>query len=485
MHIRAVHGKIDNMAGLTKKIAFNTVTQLISKLITTAISVVMLSVLARYLGVAGFGDYSTALAFVGFVAILADMGLYTIAVREVSKQEKDEKYILSNIFTLRIVLASLFLCIAPTIGFLIPVYTYDVKIGILIASIGSFFVLLDQIFVGVFQAHLKMHIRAWTEVVARTALLLMVLYFAWQGFPLIYFFIAQGIAHGLQALLSWRLSRRIISFGLAFDIEYWKKTLYEALPLGIVIALGMVYFKVDSVMLSLMTNSETVGIYTAPYKVLEVLILFPAIFMNSVFPVISRYVQQKDDRFDASFQKSFDFMSLFAFPILVGVLLAAKGIIHLIVGEAFVGSVQVLQVLIFAVFIIFFGTVFGNFIVAAGDQKKLVPIYITSAILNIVINYALIPHYSYLGAAFATVITEVFVCVAAFIFLYRKYRFSLSMLYSLKAALSAVVMGAVIMVTGLESLSLMIVVAILVYGASAVLFGLVRREHIQQIFRRI
>ena len=125
----------------TQRIAFNTFIQIIGKGITTAIAVVMLAYLARYLRVDGYGDYTTIFAFLGFFAIIADMGLYTVAVREMAKRPDASPHILGNIFSLRILFAILLLAIAPVIGWIVPAYGMDVKLGILVGTLASFFIL--------------------------------------------------------------------------------------------------------------------------------------------------------------------------------------------------------------------------------------------------------------------------------------------------------------------------------------------------------
>ena len=97
------------MATYTRKIALNTIAQIIGKVITTGISVVMLAYLARYMGVAGYGDYTIVFSFLGFFAILADMGFYTIAVRETAKNPEDSAKIMGNILSLGLIFAIFFL----------------------------------------------------------------------------------------------------------------------------------------------------------------------------------------------------------------------------------------------------------------------------------------------------------------------------------------------------------------------------------------
>jgi len=467
----------------TQKVAFNTIIQIIGKGITTAIAVVMLAYLARYLGVEGYGDYTTIFAFLSFFAILADMGFYTVAVREMSKEPEKAAGIIGNIFSLRILFALAFLALAPALGWLVPVYSTGVKIGILVGTLSSFFVLTNQMFVSIFQANLRMDKLVISDVTARLVLFLVVLLFINLNLTLVYFVLAHVIANFVLMLVSFIMSRKFLVFNLKFDFSYWKYILKEAIPLGIIIVLGLIYFKIDTIMLSLMKGSEAVGIYGAPYKILEILITIPAMFMGSVFPIVSRYIKEKSEKVKTSFIKSFDFISISIFPILVGTFVLSQPIVLLVLGEEFTPSILVLQYLIFAVAIIFFGTIMGYFVTAANLQSKLVKVYILSVFVNIVGNLILIPAYSYIGASIATIITEGLTCLLAFIVLYKNLKLIPRFNIFFKSIFSALVMGGVLYYLFSLNLILLIIIGGIVYFGILYVVGGVNREMVKVLLR--
>lgn len=471
------------MTSYTRKIALNTIVQIVGKILTTAIAVAMLAYLARYLGVAGYGDYTTIFAFLGFFAILADMGFYTVAVRELAKHPDRASKIMGNILSLRFLFALIFLLLAPIVGLFIPSYSEVIKIGIWVGTLSSFFILLNQLFVGVFQANFRMDRLVISDVLARTLLFILTLVFIQMGLPLHYFILANVLANLFLFILSFLMSRRFLIFNFKFDYQYWKYILKEAIPLGIVIVLGLIYFKIDTVMLSIMKDSEAVGIYGAPYKILEILITIPAIFMGSVLPLASRYLKEGDPRFRESFIKSFDFISLIVLPIIFSIFILAKPIVLLVLGEEFLASVIVLRILIFAVLIIFYGTIMGNFVVAANLQKKLVWLYIFSVVFNIVGNLILIPNYSYIGSAVTTIATEFLVCTLAFIIVYKNLRLFPKFLIFSKSLLATVIMGAFLYYFQNANLLLLIIFGVTFYFSLLYIFGGIKKEMILKILR--
>ena len=84
---------------VAKKIAYNVVFSAVAKVLSTILALVGIGFITRYLGKEGFGDYATVLAFFSFFGAIADLGLYSISVREISREGADEKKIMGNVFT--------------------------------------------------------------------------------------------------------------------------------------------------------------------------------------------------------------------------------------------------------------------------------------------------------------------------------------------------------------------------------------------------
>ena len=84
-----------------RKIAYNVVFSATAKMVGTVLALVGIGFITRYLGAGGFGDYSTVLAFFFFFGALADLGLYSISTREISRPGSNEKEILGNVFAIR------------------------------------------------------------------------------------------------------------------------------------------------------------------------------------------------------------------------------------------------------------------------------------------------------------------------------------------------------------------------------------------------
>jgi len=467
---------------LIRKIAYNTAISAGARVVGVALSLVGIGLIARYLGQEGFGEYSLILAFLYTFNILADLGLYSLMVREISRPGADEKKIASNVFTIRIVALLIFLGLAIIAIWFFP-YTSQVKMGVVIASIAFFFLSASQVLMGIFQKHLRVDRPSLAELIGRLIQLGLVILFIFLDLGLFAIFGALIVSSFFIFLLNLMFARKHVSLTLAFDFVFWKKLIKIAFPIAVSIVLTLIYFKLDSIFLSLgfINRSSAhpvvdVGIYNIAYKVLEGLIFFPAMFVGLIMPLLSRFAFSKPEKFKKIFQKTLDVLIIFIVPLIIGLLILSLPIVVLIGGKDFTASAQVLQVLAFAIGLIFLGSLFGNSIIALNKQKTAAWIYFGGMIFNIVTNLIFIPKYSYLGAAMTTVFTELLVITLMTWLIYKSIHYFPSFKI-LKPLLAGVIMGMFIYFFQSWNIFLLICLAILVYGIILYLIkGITKRE---------
>ncbi|MFH2104715.1 MAG: oligosaccharide flippase family protein, partial [Parcubacteria group bacterium] len=166
---------------LARKVAHNTMIQFAGKALGTVLALVTIAFMTRYLGQKGFGEYTTIIAFLSVFATMADLGLYMVVTREISKDGADEKKIVSNALAIKLTAAVGILIITPFIALLFP-YSQTVVYGIAIGAFSFLFILLNQTLIGVFQKHFRMDKVALGEIAGRVVWLLGVLltiHFGW------------------------------------------------------------------------------------------------------------------------------------------------------------------------------------------------------------------------------------------------------------------------------------------------------------------
>ncbi|MDP3741123.1 MAG: flippase [bacterium] len=402
-----------------RKIFYNTLAQSLGKIFAVIIGLVTLGFLSRYLGEQGFGQYSTIIAVLGLFATLADMGLYLYTVREISKPDTNHKKVISNALGLRLVSAMTILVVGSLITLVFP-YDPLVKKTIFVGIAAFLFISLNQVLVGIFQKHLVQYLIVAAETVGRLVNLALVYFFIRQALGLPHFIAALILANATIFFLTLFFAKRLEKFSIEFDLQYWKEILRVSWPLIFAVILNLVYFKTDTVILSLFYDAKTVGIYSLPYKLLEGLLAFPAMFVGLIMPLLSASAFKNWVKFKQILQYSFDAVYLMAIPIIVTVLFFTTEIIDLLRGsEEYLDSPALLQILIFAAATIFFGTLFGYSVVAVNQQKAMIKGYLLGAIIGLFLYFILIPPFAYWGAAIGTIITEIVVAAYAY-FLVRK-----------------------------------------------------------------
>ncbi|MFH1671359.1 MAG: flippase [Candidatus Portnoybacteria bacterium] len=395
---------------LNRKIALNSIISSGAKILGLALSLITIGFISRYLGQSGFGYYATVVAFLYFFTVLSDLGLYSICLREISRPRADERKIMSNAFTLRFFIGLIVFSSAPLIILLFP-YPSQVKSGVLIGAIGFWLLSNQQVLVGIFQKYLRMDKIALAELLSRSAQLGLVAFFINReaSFLLI---ITALIAGGVVNFgLTFFLARKYMLISFQFDFSFWKDLLRKSFPLGLAIVFTMIYFKLDTIMLSLMKPASHVGIYNLGYKFMESILFFPAMFIGLVMPLMSKYALSAREKFNKITQESLSVLLVFVVPLIIGTFFLSDRIIVLISGNDFILSAQVLNILIIAAGIIFMGVLFSNMIISLEKQKTLTYIYGFGALVNLIANLIFIPKYSYFGAAWTTVLTELIVTI--------------------------------------------------------------------------
>lgn len=393
---------------IARKIAYNVFFNATAKILSTILALIGIGFITRYLGKEGFGDYATVLAFFSLFSAIADLGLYSIATREISRIGADEKKILGNVVALRIISASIvFLVSLIAINFL-P-YPQTVKNGILLVSAAFVFSSGYMVLNGIFQKNLAMDKVATVEFSGKLLQVGFIIIAARNNWGFTAIVASLLVFMVFNFIAVYLLSRRYIKFKIEIDLPYWKKFLKESWPMGMSVFITFLYFKMDTIILSILKSSAEVGIYNAAYKVIENFTFFPAMIIGLILPLMARYIFSDKKKFSDISNKIFKVFVLLVVPLVIGTVFLADGVINLIGGVEFHEAANALRVLIFSLLFMFFGHFFNSILLSGNLQKKLMGALAICAVFNIAANLILIPMYSFNGAAITSVLTEMLV----------------------------------------------------------------------------
>ena len=235
-------------------------------------------------------------------------------------------------------------------------------------------------------------------------------------------------------------------------------------PLALTIALTLIYFRADTVILALFRPQNEVGLYGATYKVLEVLVQFPYLFLGLILPLLTKFFIYNRLVFELIIQKSFELMVIVIVPMIFSVLILGEKIMVFIAGPEFIISGSLLKVLILAVALIYIGALFGYAIVAAELPKKMIKFYFIDALISIVLYLIFIPLFSYWAAAVITIFTELIITLASYYVLKKYTRLKIIKWPIIaKALLASLLMTAVLILLINQNLLTLVIVGLIVY----------------------
>lgn len=424
----------------------NTIIQFSGKLISTVLGLMTSALILRYLHVDGNGAYTTAMAYLGFFSVIADLGLYLILVRDINKPGANVERIVGNLLALRWVSAFIVLfggaAIVSFFGF-----SHQENMAILI-GVGSFIaVAATQLLVGVFQSKLAMIYVASGELLGRAVLLVTTLIVISRQGSLYSMMLAVVISTVANFIFIWASSRKFLRLRLHFDWGYWKSTLRDTLPIAISIVLNLIYFRADTIILRMMKGTYDVGLYGAAYKILEILNTFPIMFVGLLLPALGAAFAGNDNiTFQRIFQKGFTLLSIAVVPLLIGGWVLAEPALVLIGNQEYAPAAPVLRLLLFGVAALFFGSLSGHVVTIIHRQRQMVWSYLSVAVLGLVLYLTLIPRFSLYGAAIGTIVTESITALVGYILILRVMKFKLALHSIPKVFLSGIAMIAVIIV---------------------------------------
>ncbi len=403
-----------------KKIFLNTFYQVAGKILTSFLGLLVTAIITRYFSKNTFGEYSLAFTIANFAFIFADFGLAALLIREIAAKRKDLFYIAES-FTFRLFL-SVGILIVTNIAVQFLPYSQTVKIGVAIASFGSFFLLLSSIIWAVFQAELRFDKLTIAQVSTSIVNFILVVFALLSKLAMLDFIFFSSLSTAIGFLLSLRFLPYKGKL-LAVHIPSLKRIFLDVWPFGISLIVSTGYFKVDSLILSYYYNpasSYDFSYYTIAYKAFEVMTVFGGFFVQALYPYICKIIDTKhfvQDFFRYSIYTcgiaSIGFLLLFVF---------AKPIIFVLGPTTYAPAIPSLQILSLGAAITVLGGYFSSIAAAANKQYRLLQFSVAAFILNVVINLFIIPRYSFIGASWITVLTQGFIMITSLYIVIKKLR---------------------------------------------------------------
>lgn len=447
-------------------------------MVARLIALVTVIATLKQLTPAPYGTFTTLVNYTAIVSVVLDLGFNVLYVREGARHPADIQRYLRNVMSLRILMAVVSfvilagaLAIAGLNTLLIP--------GFVLMVLTSYSTLLRNTLYAV----QRLGYEAVAVVLESSVLLALVIVGIKINAGVTYFVWAYAAQYGFSCLyfaivLAWK---KIATVGWRFEPALLREWFFQGLPFALTFVLTILYFKVDQPILYALRQHVEAGWYAAAYKPFEALLFIPMTLLSVVFPVLSVYFRERPQELADAVSRFFKALLVVGWPIAVGLFMLAHPLTTMFLGSDYANSEPAIRILSLALVLGFVNNAFIGALSASDHQLSFTWAAGWSLVANVSLNLVLIPLYGYIGASWATVLTELVLGVAGWVLTGRHIGRIPVLRLSWRPLLAGAVMGAVLFpLRNLDGVQIVIpiVVGAAVYAGAALLLRAVTADEI-------
>lgn len=415
---------------MSHSILTNTAISAGGRTLNIVLGILVTAIVTRWLGPATFGYYVLLLALGSIVQLLADGGLYLTLTRTIAEQPSKKNEIISNIISLRAILlfcafllGGVAVAVMPGLAGMLPVY--------IILAIGLIAQSLSQLLMGIYQNEQNMWGATGGDLAGRL-LQIFIIFILGSAAGLSGVSLAFMLGAAATFLLHNLFLPRQIKWRVKFNYSNWRELVAVSWPIGFLLLVNAVYFRIDTLILSFFNSATEVGWYGLAYRIIESMLFFPAMLGGLLLPRISEFLLVDKNKARQLIEEGLKLLALTGALAVILIIIAAPEIINLVAGPLYFAAAPWLKILSAALFIMFLGNLFGFALMALKKQLALLKLYLTLMIVNLLLNLIFIPFYGAAAAAWTTVATEAIATIGAFIMLNRALSLKFPVIYLLK-----------------------------------------------------
>lgn len=393
---------------------WNTGSQLIGRAVSAIATLAITIIIARVYGTDGYGDFVKITTYVGFFYLLADFGFNAIFLQR-SQSLDTAGPAWNDLVTMRVVASVILVFLAVAILALMPQgfaqgYTQAVRLGIILFAPTIMFQALITTANALFQKKLRYDLSTLAVVAGSlTSLGLAFVLARFTRIPGIFSIFPLFFGSAVTSLVAmWFVKKYAGSSRIIFSLPRLRSFFLASAPLGLTLLFNVVYFHIDSIVLTLTRSTTEVGIYGLVYKIFELFLVIPTFFMNALYPVLLK-AQGEHKEFAMLIRRSALFLSLASLVLIVCIWFGAPYVV--LIKKEFLPGVGALRILSFGLPFFFLSSITMWTLIAKKKQIHLMSIYGVSMVINIILNVLLVPVFGYIAAAWITVASEALVLV--------------------------------------------------------------------------
>ncbi len=373
----------------------------------------------RALGPGGYGIIVSGLSVSGVLCLVLGLGSPSYLVREIVLDMESAPKLVGTAIVLRLFLVPI-VGTAAVVFAHVAHYGHDARVVLYLATAMNVLIFLAQPMQAGFQAIERMQYIAYIDVINKTAQSLIGIALVAVGFRAIGVAANMAVIAGIVVLLNAIWLRRFFKVNLRTNLRWLGRVAKHSAVYFTTSVFGMIYFWIDTIMLSLMTHARVVGWYGASTALFQTLMFLPVLVSTAWLPRFVRAFGESNEQLVRTARGPLEFMLVMSVPIAAGVALIAHPLIDTVYGANFRHAGDVMFVLAFCVPPIYMNIMLAQVSIAQKRQKLWTWMMIGSAIFNPLVNLVLIPWSQHrygngaIGAGIALVLTELLMDIVGF-----------------------------------------------------------------------
>jgi O-antigen/teichoic acid export membrane protein len=398
--------------GIGSRALRNSTIVLTAKVVARLIALFTVFYMVRKLGTRDYGSFSTLVNLTAIASVALDLGFNVLFVREGARSRDQIQRYMRNVMSIRLVTSVVALLVLALLAYPIGLGHLLVP-GFVLMVLTSYSTLLRN---GLYAVQ-QLGFEALAVVLESLVLLALVLFGGLTNQGVAYYVWAYAIQYGFSCLyfmvvLSFK---RIALVGWAFEWPLLREWLWKGLPFALTFVLTIIYFKIDQPLVFVFHGNGDAGLYAAAYKPIEALLFVPITFLSVVFPVLSVYHRERRGEMLDALSRFYKALLLMGWPASVGIFVLAGPLTPVLLGNQFLQSETPLRILALALGVAFVNNSFIGALNASDRQASFTWAAAWSVVANLALNLALIPPFSFVGASWATVGTELSLAVVGWV----------------------------------------------------------------------
>ena len=464
-----------------RRIAGAGAVQIIFRAAGILVSGVTVVVLARSLGTDEYGAWTAALAFTGLFAFTTDLGLVNVAIQRMADDPDHEDEWLGALVALRGIAAivAVGLCLLA-----LPILSDTAEVRSVAAILAATILLaVPAGLLAVFQARLRGGLQMALLTAQGVTWLGVVAVLAAEGSDVTTFALGLVAVSALFAAIQVLTVRRYARVSLRAGRRRWRPLFAVSAPMAIGGLLVAGYYRIDAIFVLNIAGAAEAGVYGVAYRLLDTVHFLPAAVMIAVLPAISAIRDTDPARVRRLVDAATRYIAVIGLGAFAGALALAEPFIATFFGDDFRRSADVLPILMLAFVCISQGYIAGWLVPVLGLQWFYAGCAAGGLALNVALNLVLVPSYGALGAAWATLSTELVVNALTLTAVFRSLEFVPRISPLLRVASAAAVLGLSARAGAEISLAGGVVAGALVYPAALFAFRALERDDLR-VFKR-